>query len=52
MLILSTEEVQGAEQSVTVDREVRAAGEIGSDGLMERPGSRCPRQDSIRPPRW
>ena len=47
----STEEVHAAERSVTVDREVRAASEIGSDELMERPRPRRPRQDSIRPPR-
>ena len=52
MLTPSTEEVCAAEKSVTVDREVRAAGEIGSGELMERPRLRRPRQDSIRPPRW
>jgi len=42
MLTPSTEEVWGAEENVTVDREVRAVGEIGSDGLMERLGLKRP----------
>jgi hypothetical protein len=51
MLTLSTEEVYAVEESVTVDREVRAGGEIGSGELMKKPRLRRPRQDSIRPRR-
>jgi hypothetical protein len=48
----STEEVYAAEKSVTVDREVHAAGETGSDKLTEKPRPRRQCRVSIRPPRW
>src|ERR1700683_4421320 len=51
MLTPSTEEVYAAEESVTVDREVRAVGEIGSGELMKKPRLRRQRQDSTCLPR-
>jgi hypothetical protein len=51
MLTPSIEEVYRTEESVTVDREVRAVDEIGPGELMKKPRLRRPRQDSIRPPR-
>jgi hypothetical protein len=51
MLTPSTEQVYAAEESVTVDREVRAVGEIGSGELMKKPRLRRLRQDSTCPPR-
>src|ERR1700678_498046 len=47
----STEGVYAAEESVTVDREVRAVGEIGSGELMKKPRLRRPRPDWIHLPR-
>ena len=49
MLTPSIEEVYIAEESVTVDREVRAVDEIDPGELMKKPRLRRPRQDSIRP---
>ena len=48
----TTKKVCAAEKSVIVDREVRAAGETGSDKPTEKPRPRRQRRASIRPPRW
>ena len=48
----STKKVCAAEKSVIVDREVRAAGETGSDRPTEKLRQRRQRRASIRPPRW